>query len=293
VGTAVTIQRMVFGNAGGNSGAGVGFTRDPSTGENRLYLDWLPRAQGEDIVSGRCRVTPEAEVPRWLLQRLADVSESLEKSFGDAQEFEFTVENGVLFMLQTRHAKRTPMAALRIAVEQMESGMLGPGDALRRLDAIDLDSIASNRVESDAPPIGRAVPAGIGVASGPAAFTRDAVEACAKHGTPAIFVRNDIATGDIAGIALAGGVLTAGGSRTSHAAVVARQMGKVCLVGCAGLAVDERARHATLGDAAICEGDPLCIDGSTGDIFTGTPRVVSERPVALIKRLKEWRHNAA
>jgi pyruvate,orthophosphate dikinase len=163
LGTAVTIQRMVFGNSGGNSGAGVGFTRDPSTGENRPYLDWLARAQGEDIVSGRRRVTSEDNVPNWLMQKLTGVGESLEKVFQDAQEYEFTVENGELFMLQTRTAKRTTLASLRMAVEMADSGLITPEEALGRLSALDIDSITIRRVKSTKPPMGQAIPAGTGV----------------------------------------------------------------------------------------------------------------------------------
>ena len=289
LGTAVTIQRMVFGNSGGNSGAGVGFTRDPSTGENRPYLDWLAQAQGEDIVSGRRRVTSEINVPDWLMQKLTSVGESLEKAFQDAQEYEFTVENGELFMLQTRNAKRTALASLRMAVEMVESGFITPEEALGRLSNIDIDSITIRRVKSTKPPLGQAIPAGTGVAQGPAAFTVKSAQEFAERGTPAILVRNEVATNDIAGIAVVSGVLTATGGRTSHAAVVARQMGKVCLVGCADLIIDEKSKQAKLGEAVILEGDSLCLDGDAGAIYADSPKITSERPEALFARVKEWR----
>lgn len=289
LGTAVTIQRMVYGNAGGNSGAGVGFTRDPSTGENRLYVDWLVRAQGEDIVSGRRQVTVENDLPEWLSQKLTSIGVSLEMTFHDAQEFEFTVENGELFMLQTRTAKRTALAALRMAVDQVESGLITHEVALERLSAIDIEKIAVRSVESSTPQLGRAIPAGTGVALGPAAFSVEAAQTFAKRGTPAILVRNEVSTNDIAGIAIVNGVLTTAGGRTSHAAVVARQMGKVCLVGCIDLSVDERARQATLGGTVINEGDPICLDGDAGTIYAGSPKITSKRPKALIDRVKEWR----
>ncbi len=289
LGTAVTIQRMVFGNSGGNSGAGVGFTRDPSTGENRPYIDWLAQAQGEDIVSGRRRVSSEINVPNWLMQKLTSVGESLEKAFEDAQEYEFTVENGELFMLQTRTAKRTALAALRMAAEMVESGLITTEEALGRLSAVDVDSITIRRVKSAKPPLGQAIPAGTGVAQGPAAFSVKAAQEFAERGTPAILVRNEVATSDIAGIAVVSGVLTATGGRTSHAAVVARQMGKVCLVGCVDLVIDEKARQARLGETRISEGDLLCLDGDAGTIYADTPKITSERPEALIARIKEWR----
>jgi pyruvate,orthophosphate dikinase len=145
------------------------------------------------------------------------------------------------------------------------------------------------RVESATPPLGRAIPAGAGVAQGPAAFSVEAAQALAARGTPAILVRTDVATADIAGIAVVAGVLTATGGRTSHAAVVARQMGKVCLVGCAALAIDEAAGRARLGDGVIREGDPLCLDGEAGTIYTGTPEIRSERPDALLAQVTAWR----
>ncbi len=286
-GTAVTIQRMVFGNSGGNSGAGIGFTRDPSTGENRPYLDWLAQAQGEDIVSGRRRVTSESNIPGWLMQKLISVGESLETAFQDAQEFEFTVENGELFMLQTRTAKRTDLASLRMAVEMAESGLIKPEEALGRLSAIDIDSITVRRVRSSRPPLGQAIPAGTGVAQGPIAFTVNAAREFAERGTPAILVRTEIATSDIAGIAVVSGLLAATGGRTSHAAVVAREMGKVCLVGCVNLVIDEQAGQVRLGETVIREGDPLCLDGDAGTIYADSPEIASERPEALIKRVNE------
>lgn len=289
MGTAVTVQRMVFGNAGGNSGSGVGFTRDPSTGEARPYIDWLPQAQGEDIVSGRRRVTAEQDVPVWLARKLGEIGDALEHVFRDAQEYEFTVENGELFMLQTRTAKRTALASLRMAVDQVASGLITPEEALARLSGIDVEAISVRRVRSEVPPLAEAIPAGSGVAEGPAAFSVAAAQAFAERGTPAILVRNDVATSDIAGIAIVSGVLTASGGRTSHAAVVARQMGKVCLVGCTTLRIDETTRQATLGDTQIAEGDVLCLDGEAGTIYAGAPEVVSERPEALIATVRQWR----
>lgn len=288
MGTAVTVQRMVFGNAGSNSGAGVGFTRDPSSGEKRLYLDWMAQAQGEDIVSGRRRIGGEEEIPSWLAQKLAAVGQALEHAFRDAQEFEFTVENGELFMLQTRTAKRTALASLRIAVEQVEEGLISQDEALARLSSIDIDGIEIRRVKSAQPPLGRAVPAGTGVAQGPVAFTVEAAQGFARRGTPAILVRNDVATDDIAGLAVVNGILTASGGRTSHAAVVARQMGKVCLVGCAELRIDEAAGCASLGENEIREGMMLCLDGDSGLIYADKPEVVVERPQALIDRVNAW-----
>jgi len=289
LGTAVTIQRMVFGNTGGISGAGVGFTRDPSTGENHPYIDWLPQAQGEDIVSGRRLIDSESHIPNWLLEKLIRAGEALEKAFQDAQEFEFTVENGELFMLQTRTAKRTALATLRMAVEMADRGLISREEALARLTGLDIDSIAIRRAQSTTPPLAQAIPAGTGVAQGPAAFSVKAAQQFAERGTSAILIRNEIATSDIAAIAVVSGVLTATGGRTSHAAVVARQMGKVCLVGCPGLVIDEPSKRARIEDTSIAEGDPLCLDGDSGAIYAGMPKIISERPEKLIGRVKAWR----
>jgi pyruvate,orthophosphate dikinase len=192
-------------------------------------------------------------------------------------------------MLQTRTAKRTDLASLRMAVEMAESGLISPEEALQRLSGIDIDSITVRHVESSKPPLGQAVPAGTGVAQGPVAFTASAAREFAERGTPPILVRTEVATSDIAGIAAVSGLLTATGGRTSHAAVVARQMGKVCLVGCAELVIDEPAGVARLGDTVIREGDTLCLDGDAGTIHADSPEIVSERPEALIRRINALR----
>lgn len=218
-----------------------------------------------------------------------DGSVSSKKAFQDAQEFEFIVENGELFMLQTRTARRNALASLRMAAEMLESGLINPEEALERLSSIAIDSIAIHHVESSSPALGQGIPAGTGVAHGLVAFTVNAAREFAERGTPAILVRTEIATSDIAGIAVVSGLLTATGSRTSHAAVVARQMGKVCLVGCVDLVIDETARQARLGETIILEGDTLCPDGDAGTIYADSPEVTGERPEALIKQVTDFR----
>lgn len=292
LGTAVTVQRMVFGNAGAGSGAGVAFTRNPSSGENALYVDWLGNAQGEDIVSGR-RALPGAPLPAIVEARLREIGAILEHEFGDAQELEFTVENGVLFVLQTRGAKLTALAALRIAVEQAEAGLIGPAEALERLKDINLDDIELRRVQTDAPPLARAVPASLGVASGPIALDEAAARQFAEAGRRAVLVRPETSTDDIAAISLAAGLLTASGGRTSHAAVVARQMGVVTLVGCPGLVVDAQTRTVRIGQRTLDEGDSLCLDGESGAIYPGTPQFCQEKPRDLLNRLERLRAGAA
>jgi pyruvate,orthophosphate dikinase len=293
LGTAVTVQRMVFGNAGGTSGSGVGFTRDPASGENRLYLDFLFNAQGEDVVSGRQAVTDTtrlAEALPEIAQRLEETRRSLETIFADAQEFEFTVQDGRLYLLQSRTAKRTPWASLRIAVDRVREGALEPAAALKSLEAIDLAAIARRRVKADgAVRLAPAQSASLGMASGAIALDAKACERLARKGRGVILVREETSTEDIAAIALASGLLTARGGRTSHAAVVARQLGKVCLVGCAGLAIDVGKRAITLGGRTLREGDMLCLDAEDGQVFAGEPQAVVERPVELLAEVEKWK----
>jgi len=233
-GTAVTVQAMVFGNAGGKSGAGVAFSRSPATGANEFYLDFLFDAQGEDVVSGRRTPSSasqlEARLPQ-VFKRLQDGARRLEQEFGDVQDIEFTVEDGHLFFLQTRSAKRTPSAALRIAVDLAREGVIDIKTALARVSDIDLDRVGAARFNHPAEPIATAISASPGVASGRVAFDSAYAKQLAAAGEPVILVRPDTSTEDVAGFAVSTGILTAIGGRTAHAAVVARQLGKVCLVG--------------------------------------------------------------
>ncbi|MBK9595316.1 MAG: pyruvate, phosphate dikinase [Rhodocyclales bacterium] len=295
IGTAVTVQRMVFGNAGGTSGAGVAFTRDPAGGDNRLYVDFLFNSQGEDVVSGRFAAGDAERLQTVLPEvwaRLETVRGTLEAEFRDAQEFEFTVQDGELFLLQTRSGKRTPWAALRIAVDQVREGLIAPDEALHRLDGIDLDSLERKRlapgVEQEM--LGRAVPAGIGLAGGAIALDAAAAQRLVAEGRRALLVREDTLTEDIAGLAACEGLLTLRGSRTAHAAVVARQMGKPCLVGCSQLAIDAAARSITLGARTLREGDPLWIDAEAGLIFASEPAVAIEKPLAELAAVSAWRN---
>lgn len=287
-GTAVTIQRMVFGNSGGNSGAGVCFTRDPTTGENRLYVDWLPHAQGEDVVSGRRQVTLGEQTPEWLISQLAKISNTIEAAFQDAQEFEFTVENGRLYMLQTRTAQRSAMATVRIAADLVDSGLITPEEGQLRISGIDIEKLGTYRIESETAPIGQAIPASAGVASGPAVFSVSAAQQYGKEGSPAILVCTELVTRDIDGIVIVRGLLSKNGGRTCHAAVVARQLGKVCLVGCKDLIVDNAVKQARLGQTVISEGDSICLDGNTGSIYAGSPKIIRKRPQSLISRVRIW-----
>jgi len=291
-GTAVTVQTMVFGNAGSSSGAGVGFTRDPATGARELYFDFVFNGQGEDVVAGR-QALPDSERLRHNLPsvfaRLCDVGHTLETLFNDVQDFEFTLQAGTLWLLQTRRAKRTPLAALRIAVEMVEAGQITAQEGLARLADIELDHVASTHfADPGAAPLAHARVAGSGVASGAIALDNEAAARLAAAGD-VILVRRDTVTEDIVGLARAAGILTGSGGRTSHAAVVARQLDKVCLVSCPGLAIDLERRRLRIGAAEFAEGDALSLDGNDGAVYAGLLRVVTEKPERELEVVASWR----
>jgi len=296
--TAATVQRMVFGNAGGESGAGVGFTRDPDSGEKQLYFDFLFNSQGEDIVSGRATGS-DAEMLFTALpeirQELDSICAALEKEFRDAQEFEFTIQDGVLYLLQTRTAKRTHWAALRIAVEQAGEGLIERGEALARLEGLALDDIMRRRLSlEDQQPLCQGQPAGIGVAIGPLVLDMDAAGRFSSgDGQEAgVLVREEMSTADIAGMALSAGVLTARGNRTSHAAVVARQLGKPCVTGCNGLRIDFGRRVVLFGERSLSEGETITLDSNTGRVYAGAAEIVVDRPVQWLDEIRKWSRSA-
>lgn len=296
-GTAVTIQRMVYGNAGGTSGSGVGFTRHPATGEPEMFLEYLSNAQGEDVVGGRQAAGSSAALEAVLPEvhgRLRSIGALLEQEFGDMQEFEFTVQDGELFLLQTRSGKRTPWAALRIAVDQVREGTVRPREALARIADLDLDSIRRTRVRGDSgrAPIAHALPASPGVASGGIALDTPSAIAMRARGLAPILVRTETSTEDIAGLAASEGVLTAKGGRTSHAAVVARQLDRVCLVGCTDMAVRLDQRRCVIGGRSFAEGDLISLDGESGAVYAGKVIVTSERPTEWIEQVRSWANAA-
>ncbi|MCC7218052.1 MAG: pyruvate, phosphate dikinase [Burkholderiales bacterium] len=291
-GTAVIVQAMVFGNAGGRSGAGVGFTRDPTTGAPALWVDFLANAQGEDIVSGR-RVAHGATqlataVPdAWA--GIAAAARQLEHAFGDMQDFEFTVEDGRLYLLQSRAGKRSALAALRILLDLHDEGVIDAATALTRAEALDPASLVVARVVAEdgngLAPLAQAASANTGVAIGEIALDEARAQARTDAGASVVLVRRDAETADLAALALAQGLLTQRGARTSHAAVVARQLGKVCLVGCGALAIDAAARRVHVGGRVLAEGDVVTLDGNTGSVYAGAARTVAERPLTLLARL--------
>jgi pyruvate,orthophosphate dikinase len=295
-GTAVTVQRMVYGNAGGTSGSGVGFTRDPSTGDPVLYVDFLFNAQGEDVVSGRHQAGDASALAALLPEtadQLAHAAEQLEREFADVQEFEFTIQDGRLFLLQTRDAKRTAWAALRTAVDMVNEGAIDPATALRRLEGLALDRLERVQISADGPPLARGVPAGLGVATGIVAFDAVTARRFKSAGSSVILVREYPSTEDIAGIAAADGLLCSTGGRTSHAAVVARQLEKVCVVGCEALAIDPTQRRCRINGSDITEGDTLSLDGATGAVYAGPVAVQREAPADWLQRVEQWRAAAA
>jgi pyruvate,orthophosphate dikinase len=297
-GTAVTVQAMVFGNMGSRSGSGVGFTRDPATGDNQLYVDFLFNAQGEDVVSGRRTAHGSEELARRLPHvhaELETLRARLEHLFGDVQDFEFTVERGQLFLLQTRAASRTTLAALRITVEMADAGLIDRATALERLAGLDLEEVEQRRLAAPAgmAPLARGTGASPGVAVGPIALDAGSAQTMAASGRAPILVRPDAATSDLGGMAAAAGVLTAQGSRTSHAAVVARQLDRVCIVGCRELAVDIERRRCHIAGRLFHEGDLLSLDGGSGVIYEGDVPIVRERPERHLEVVGRWRAEAS
>jgi len=293
LGTAVTIQSMVFGNSGGQSGSGVGFTRNPVTGEAAPWVDFLFNAQGEDVVSGRRNAYGHEEMAAILpnvWQALLDATQELEHHFADMQDFEFTVQDGRLFMLQTRSGKRTPYATARIALDMLDEGLIDSGVAQERTAGLTPEVLAQPRIVAASGealvPLASAASASNGVATGE--ITLDEARAVARHaiGVAVVLVRRDAETSDIAALELAAGLLTQRGARTSHAAVVARQLGKVCLVSCTELQIDENARTIKIGGTTLHEGDLLTLDGNEGKLYAGSVKLEIDYPLELLARLE-------
>ena len=275
-GTAVNVQTMVFGNRGANSATGVAFTRDPASGEKILYGEYLLNAQGEDVVAGIRTPKPIAELatemPR-IHAALQTVRERLEAHFRDMQDFEFTVENDVLYMLQTRSGKRTGLAAVRIAVEMHEEGLLDRKAALTKIPAESIDSLLAPMFDREAltqaVEIARGLPAGPGAASGRIVFTSEAADAETKRGHAVILCRPETSPDDLKGMLAAEGILTSRGGVSSHAALVARQLGKVCVCGATDVVIDMAAGTLSVGTVQLREGDAISLDGSTGAVYHG------------------------
>ena len=282
LGTAVNIVAMVFGNMGDDSGTGVAFTRDPSTGERRFYGEFLINAQGEDVVAGIRTPLHIDEMATRLPAAYAEllrIQDVLERHFRDMQDLEFTVERGTLYLLQTRTGKRTSAAALRIARDMVDEGLITTRDAIQRVNASQLDQLLHPVIDPSARavPIATGLPASPGAAAGIVVFDPDVAESRAARGEAVILVREETTPEDFHGIVAARAVLTSRGGMTSHAAVVARGMGKCAIVGCKEIEVDTTRREFTVGSTTVHEGDWITLDGATGRVFPGDlPTVPSE-----------------
>ncbi len=303
LGTAVNVQSMVFGNMGSDSGTGVAFTRNPSTGEHKLYGEYLLNAQGEDVVAGIRTPSPisklEQELPEVYQQFLA-IAQRLEKHYRDMQDLEFTVEHGRLYMLQTRAGKRTAQAAVKVAVDMVEEGLISEQDAVKRVDPTQVYQLLLPRFDEEekkkAAAEGRLLAKGLnaspGAAAGKAIFDADKAEEMGKAGVPVVLVRPETSPDDVHGMLVAKGILTARGGATSHAAVVARGLGLPCVAGCEGIRVSEEEHlfRVVGSDTILREGDDISIDGATGEVFQGIIRTEApdyDKEVDL-KKLLEW-----
>ncbi len=273
-GTAVNVQAMVFGNSGDNSGTGVAFTRNPATGERKLFGEYLINAQGEDVVAGVRTPSPiahlEEQMPEVYAQ-FAEIADRLEKHYKDMQDMEFTIENGKLYMLQTRNGKRTAAAALKIAVDLVDEGMIDEEEAVLRVEPKQLDSLLHPQFDAEAVKkaevVGKGLAASPGAACGKVVFTAEDAKEWHERGEKVVLVRLETSPEDIEGMQVAQGILTVRGGMTSHAAVVARGMGTCCVSGCGEIAVDYENKLFTLAGKTYHEGDYISIDGSTGNIY--------------------------
>ena len=291
--TAVNVQAMVFGNMGGSSGTGVAFTRNPSTGAHVFYGEFLMNAQGEDVVAGIRTPLPIAELHNLspdAYTQLVDIGQRLEKHYRDMQDVEFTIQDGQLFMLQTRSGKRTGQAAVRIAVEMVAEGLIDKNTALTRVPAGDLDQLLHPRVDPRATVevIAQGLPASPGAAVGKVVFTATRAEELAAAGERVILVRAETSPEDIGGMDAAEGILTARGGMTSHAAVVARGMGKCCVAGCGALFIHEDAREFYAQGKRYAEGDYITLNGSTGDVLSGRVDLIQPELSGQFGTLMEW-----
>lgn len=293
LGTAVNIQTMVFGNMGVDSGTGVAFTRNPSTGEPHLYGEYLINAQGEDVVAGIRTPQPiatlEREMPAVFVQ-FSQVCQLLEQHYKDMQDIEFTVERGKLYMLQTRTGKRTAAAAIRIAVDMVEEGIIDKKTALLRVDPDQLNQLLHRRIDESKPRVrlAKGLPASPGAATGQVVFDADEAEQLSSEGKRVILVRPETTPDDIHGIVASQGVVTSRGGMTSHAAVVARGMGKSCICGCESIKIDVKKRQFTADDTTVKHGDIITIDGATGEIMLGEIPMIDPELSDEFQLLLKW-----
>ncbi len=291
--TAVNVQAMVFGNMGETSGTGVAFTRDPSTGENSFYGEFLMNAQGEDVVAGIRTPQPIDELQGVMpdaYEQLTAIGETLETHYRDMQDVEFTIQDRRLYMLQTRNGKRTGAAAVRTAVEMVNEGLIDKATALTRIPPDDLEQLLHPMIDPDVQvdPIAKGLPASPGAAVGKVVFTADRAEELVAAGEKVILVRTETSPEDIGGMHAAEGILTARGGMTSHAAVVARGMGKCCVAGCSDITVNEAAKEFQAGELRLTEGDHITLNGSTGEVIEGAVKLIDPELSGDFGTLMEW-----
>src|ERR1035438_2472513 len=293
LGTAVNVQSMVFGNMGDDSGTGVAFTRDPSTGERKLYGEYLTNAQGEDVVAGIRTPKPIAAMATDLpkaYKQFEQIARKLEKHYRDVQDMEFTIERGKLYMLQTRSGKRTAEAAVKIAVDMVRERLITKREAVLRVEPGQVDQLLHRRIDPKAKihVLATGLAASPGAAYGKAVFDADRAEAMAKKGEKVILVRIETNPDDVHGMIAAEGVLTSRGGRTSHAAVVARGMGKPCVAGAESVKVDLQNRRFTAGGKTVYEGEEFTIDGSTGRVIAGKVPTIQPELSADLEQILSW-----
>jgi pyruvate,orthophosphate dikinase len=293
LGTAVNVQAMVFGNMGENSGTGVAFTRSPATGEKALYGEYLMNAQGEDVVAGIRTPHPismlKEEMPE-TYEEFGRVASLLGKHYRDMQDLEFTIEHGRLYMLQTRSGKRTAAAAVKAAVDMVGEGLISKEEAITRVEAAQIDQLLHPRIDpnSKTEVIAKGLPASPGAATGKVVFDADDAAAKAKDGGKVILVRTETTPDDIHGIVAAQGILTSRGGMTSHAAVVARGMGKPCVCGCEALLINYNAKLFRAGAVEVKEGDLISIDGTTGSVILGEVKMIAPELSDEFRILLDW-----
>ncbi|MBE6918330.1 MAG: pyruvate, phosphate dikinase [Ruminococcaceae bacterium] len=294
-GTAVNVQSMAFGNMGDDCGTGVAFTRNPATGEKKLMGEFLTNAQGEDVVAGVRTPMPIDQMAEKFPEAFAqfqDVCKLLEDHYRDMQDMEFTVEAGKLYMLQTRNGKRTAAAALKIACDLVDEGMISEAEAVAMIDPRNLDTLLHPQFDAKAlkatAPVGKALPASPGAACGKIVFTAEDAKAWADRGEKVVLVRLETSPEDIEGMKAAQGILTVRGGMTSHAAVVARGMGTCCVSGCSAINMDEENKQFTLSGKTYKEGDWLSLDGSTGNIYDGAIPTVDASVTGDFGRIMTW-----
>ena len=293
LGTAVNIQEMVFGNMGEDSGTGVGFTRNPSTGEKEDYGEYLLNAQGEDVVAGIRTPLPLSNLKNDLsevYEELIKIVTLLEKHYRDVQDYEFTIEKGKLYLLQTRTGKRTAQAALKIAVNMVEEGIITKEEAILRIEPNQLNQLLHRRIDPKAKVevIAKGLPASPGAAYGKVVFTADEAEELGKNGERVILVRTETTPDDIHGMVVAQGVLTSRGGMTSHAAVVARGMGKACVAGCSALNINTKKEIISVNDLVIKKDEFITIDGGTGEVFLGKVPTIEPKMSKEFETLLSW-----